>query len=399
VTGIAAGAAPFAGSFKPEQALSFAGLSAVGTWTLRVVDAAGADTGKIDGFELSLGYPAQPCGPYLRHVSHTVVDSCSGTGSGGGNGVIEPGEDVSIPVVLANTSTYSASNITATLTSSHPGVTITQGTASYGTLNAGQTRSGDVPFRIHVAGSILCDTTLFFDVDATASEGSWHDSFTLGMAAASGSDYVSADVPKAIPANTSVDSTIAVADTSIVTDVNVSVTIAHTWDGDLTLSLIGPNGASVPLSTQHGGSADNYTNTVFDDSAATPIASGTPPYTGTFRPDGVLSALNGIQASGTWKLRVQDVVTADTGTLMAWKIVLTTPSGSVCPICTATIAPPGEVSLLTWTARDTEAWTSAVGATEYRLYQGANVDLPRLHDASVDSCRRVATSALAGAGS
>jgi serine protease len=52
---IAAGAAPFAGSYRPEQALSaFDGQAANGTWTLRVRDAAGGDIGTITRFTVGI---------------------------------------------------------------------------------------------------------------------------------------------------------------------------------------------------------------------------------------------------------------------------------------------------------------------------------------------------------
>ncbi|MCI0360864.1 MAG: S8 family serine peptidase [Planctomycetaceae bacterium] len=52
-TAIAAGTAPFAGSFRPESALSaFDGRSALGTWRLRVYDAAYQDIGTLNSWSL-----------------------------------------------------------------------------------------------------------------------------------------------------------------------------------------------------------------------------------------------------------------------------------------------------------------------------------------------------------
>jgi hypothetical protein len=83
-----------------------------------------------------------------------------------------------------------------------------------------------------------------------------------------------------------------------------------------------PDGTQVTLSTYNGGSSNNYTNTVFDDAAATSITSGIAPFTGTYRPEGVLSALNGKNANGTWQLRVTDSASGDSGSLTSWSITI-----------------------------------------------------------------------------
>jgi subtilisin-like proprotein convertase family protein len=91
------------------------------------------------------------------------------------------------------------------------------------------------------------------------------------------------------------------------------VQLIHTYDGDVTFALRSPLGTEVILSANHGSSGDNYINTVFNDSATTAIASGTAPFTGTFRPDNVLSAFNGQDPYGWWRLRVTDNAGGDTG--------------------------------------------------------------------------------------
>ena len=62
----------------------------------------------------------------------------------------------------------------------------------------------------------------------------------------------------------------------------VKINLTHTFDADLDISLISPAGTSWELSTDNGGSGDNYINTEFEDGCP-PITSGTPPYTGCFR--------------------------------------------------------------------------------------------------------------------
>ncbi len=111
----------------------------------------------------------------------------------------------------------------------------------------------------------------------------------------------------------------------VIGDVNVGLTIDHTWDGDLILTLISPEGTRVTLSDQNGFFNDNYTNTIFDDDAPISIVAGVPPYTGPHRPQSPLAALIGEDPNGTWQLEVTDVfVPLDDGTLREFALEITT---------------------------------------------------------------------------
>jgi len=101
----------------------------------------------------------------------------------------------------------------------------------------------------------------------------------------------------------------------------ICLNITHTWDADLNILLQAPDGTMVDLSVGNGGSGHNYTNTCFNGFAATPIVAGSAPFTGTFRPQGFLGAVNnGQNGNGQWKLLIQDTYPADAGTLLNWSI-------------------------------------------------------------------------------
>ncbi len=138
--------------------------------------------------------------------------------------------------------------------------------------------------------------------------------------------FISTDVPKLIPDPGTVTSNIFVPDDKTVQKVVVTIgNITHTWDSDLDIYLIAPDGTRVELSTDNGSSGDNYINTVFDDDASTSITAGTAPFTGTFKPEGSLAALIGKNSQGTWKLEVSDDYGNDSGTLNSWSLTLTYP--------------------------------------------------------------------------
>lgn len=193
-------------------------------------------------------------------------------------------------------------------------------------------------------------------------------------------NYLSSGGPVAIPDNSSagVTSTINVSDANTVLDANVKVNITHTYDNDLTLSLLTPTNASIVLSNRRGGQNDNFTNTVFDDEAATPISSGSAPFTGSFKPDGLLSGADGLGAAGAWKLKVVDIAGQDTGTIDNWTLTLTYASQSCSPQGAPPPAPDGVVGSAMTAQRTSPSgssmhvgWdVSTCGAKNYHLIYG-----------------------------
>ncbi len=107
--------------------------------------------------------------------------------------------------------------------------------------------------------------------------------------------------------------------------VTVTLNITHTWDADLDISLTSPLGTVIDLSSDNGGSGDNFVKTVFDDNAPTLITAGVPPFTGSFRPETPLSNLNGENPNGNWTLTIVDDLAADVGTLEDVTIKIFTP--------------------------------------------------------------------------
>ncbi len=115
---------------------------------------------------------------------------------------------------------------------------------------------------------------------------------------------------------------------------SVCVNITHTWDADLDISLIAPDGTQVQLTAGLGGDGDNYSVTCFNSNATTSIISGNAPFNGTFRPIGSLGMINnGQNGNGTWTLHILDTYAfADNGSLINWNITFgNNPSGVFLP--------------------------------------------------------------------
>jgi len=108
-----------------------------------------------------------------------------------------------------------------------------------------------------------------------------------------------------------------------ISDVNVTINITHVYVEDVRLVLRSPAGTEVELFANIIGNAQNFTNTVLDDQAATALSAtttGDAPFTGTYQPDNALSAFNGETSMGDWTLSVYDFWDLDDGTLDSWSI-------------------------------------------------------------------------------
>ena len=132
----------------------------------------------------------------------------------------------------------------------------------------------------------------------------------------------------AINSNTTITSTINVtglnmANMSVGSIESVCINLDHTWDSDLDIFLICPDGTQFMLSTDNGGAGNNYNNTCFTLAATVQINAGAAPFTGDFIPEGGLlsGAMVGCTANGAWSLQITDDAGGDVGTLYDWDII------------------------------------------------------------------------------
>ena len=106
---------------------------------------------------------------------------------------------------------------------------------------------------------------------------------------------------------------------------SVCMDINTDYDGDLQIYLQAPSGQSIELTTNNGGGGDNYTNTCFKPTATTSVKTGTAPFTGDFKPEGVWASLNGANIVGKWKLKVGDGFGPNNfGLIKSWAITFKT---------------------------------------------------------------------------
>ncbi len=252
---------------------------------------------------------------------------------------------------------------------------------------------------------------------AAPTEACLGSSFTVTTTPSAGTYSGSAAPALAIPDNntTGIASTITLSGApagSVISSssvIKVTLNIPHEYAGDVDVYLVGPgNTGTLELTTDNGGSSENYTNTVLSTAATTNITSGSAPFTGTYRTEGLTNAapsvgsysipaaaLNGAAINGAWTLRVFDDGSGDTGTLANWSLeisqplansttTLTGPAGATITgpvasgnssVFTVTNVPVGAAAFTaTTTTNDTNCSTSnafSVNVTETTTWTGA----------------------------
>ncbi len=108
-----------------------------------------------------------------------------------GNNLIEPNECNSLTIPLSNGGTADATGVSATLTSSTPGVTISVANSAYPTLAAGgAVQTNTTAFQVSTGNSIACLSTINFTLNVTYIGGSSTFNFTRTVGQPPGTNYI-----------------------------------------------------------------------------------------------------------------------------------------------------------------------------------------------------------------
>ncbi len=133
---------------------------------------------------------------------------------------------------------------------------------------------------------------------------------------------------------------------------HICMNITHSYESDLLIKLVSPNGFTVTLIDNIGGSGNDFLGTCVGMDG-TAFTNAQPPYSGIFFPVGDVSSFNnGQNPNGTWLLIVTDIASPDTGTIYNASIEFTNNpprlivgSGSGAPVgtyvCASCVCPGG----------------------------------------------------------
>jgi uncharacterized repeat protein (TIGR01451 family) len=282
--------------------------------------------------------------PALTPVFAVVTNVISG---GNGNGIIGFDGCYNLTIVLTNESfLHAATGIEATLFSTTFGAIVAQGTSAYPTLPPHGSALNQTLFTLSTEPTFVCGTPINLTLVVKCDQVVQTNYIQLPSGVVGPPDTFTNSLPMSIPSNDeAVNSPIVVSGLQSVGKITVSVYLEALYDFGLSLRLISPSGTNVILSQDNGGMSPSFglgcgSNlvTTFDDAAAVPIVSATPPYVGSFQPQQPLSAfnlLNGTNLNGTWILQVQDEYPGDTAALECWSLNISpevcVDGGGQCP--------------------------------------------------------------------
>ena len=304
-------------------------------------------TNTVGGYKFAISY-AGGTGNDVVLTLTSIPGAVTGSTVTSGNGShgIDPNDCNNLSLVITNTTVTPMTGINATLSTTTEGVLITQPYATYPNIPANGSGTNIAPFQISTLPSFVCGNTINLQLIVNSSLGSFTMNYVLNTGESAAPTRFDNNTITNVPDIGTIESTNNVTSWSggPITKVTVSLWLVAPIDSDLNLSLISPDGTTVPLSTANGaganfgsGSADT-SRTTFDDSAATAITAGSPPFVGTFRPQSPLSAFIGTSPFGAWRLHIQDSFgSGSPDTLRAWSLFLSGTScntgSGICDLC------------------------------------------------------------------
>ncbi|MBB5208817.1 choice-of-anchor D domain-containing protein [Chiayiivirga flava] len=273
---------------------------------------------------------------------------------GDGDAFIEGNEDWSLVIPLENVGGATATDISATLSSATPGVTVLSGVSTYPDLAAAASAPNATAYTFYVDPSVTCGGSIEFTLDVTYTGGgapsqTFVHSFQAGAPGApvtlsyAGAPVVipdGADLTGTAP-GAAVDAAIAVADAGSVYRIAMSIDgdtcnanvgsttvgLDHTFVNDLQLTLLSPAGTAVLAINNTDGSGNNFCQTVLDEDGGgvniQTVLTANAPFTGSFVPNASFVPFRGEDMTGNWTLRAQDFFSGDTGNIRAWSVTVT----------------------------------------------------------------------------
>lgn len=369
------------------------------------------------------------CEPDIVYSSHSVIDVCNG-GVGDNNGIVEPGEEVVISVVVVNNG-GSGSGVYGELISDSNGVVILDGLATFPDVGSGGSVSSEAPhFRIKVNSDVECGSVLNFRLRVYCNEnevGS-ESSFSIEVGYGGGEvllysenfDGVSAPNLPSGWGKVNVSGTAGDWFTNVGTRYpagggsasapNVACFNSYTASSGNSTRLYMTSGISIPSDISSctlkfymyhdngfSGRNDRIQVQVSVNGGSSWVDVGSPIMRYSSVNGWVEHSISLDSYRGYSDVRIGFLGISEYGNdchIDNVKVVY--PGEPICNVCIGNIDPPGEVSpgdvitnALRFSDRDTLVWSGGSGAINgYRVYRGIRSDLVNLLNSNVDFCLR-----------
>jgi hypothetical protein len=206
----------------PTMAEMQAVLASLTELRIRAEYVSGADTDGLDN--VVLNGAQKGVGPL--QCANVVIDDDNPGEIGDGDGRIEGGEFIRIPIALKNTGIETAAGISGTLSTQDPDIFFRNNASAWPDIAAGDTAVSDLSFDFDVAGELGEEKIVTFTLNITASNGGpWVCTFD---------EVVSPENEPPVVINSIPDTTVFVGDTMEVRDLNIDPAVFHDPDQDLT---------------------------------------------------------------------------------------------------------------------------------------------------------------------
>ncbi|SMF13101.1 proprotein convertase P-domain-containing protein [Pseudobacteriovorax antillogorgiicola] len=223
------------------------------------------------------------------------------------NGFFDPGDTLDLEFNLINQGDLEANNIEILIDSPNSNVSIQHEAIALSTLSPGSQVPITVPVKVELAAAMVCGTSFRINFNIS------HDGdipvppqakdYMVGQPI--GVNYTNSEAIE-IPDNdpNGAISTITISEEGFLTTSNlkVRVQIAHTYSGDLQLTLTNPSGDQVIIQDRVGSSSDDIRGTFPD----------------TLTLSNPWDLFYGQALQGSWTLKVEDQAQQDVGTIESW---------------------------------------------------------------------------------
>jgi hypothetical protein len=163
--GTGVGTASFDFSSQPTDSIRY----------LKIVDDNdGSATEQYPGCDIdAITHPKPVTGAYVTLYRYYVDDDSLGQSRGNSDGDVDFGETIELPIVMENLGDSTAFNVEATLSTTHPLVSVIDSQKAFGDIPEGDTMTSQGDFVFSVSPEVEDKEIITFQLDITATNGSW----------------------------------------------------------------------------------------------------------------------------------------------------------------------------------------------------------------------------------
>jgi subtilisin family serine protease len=245
-----------------------------------------------------------------------------GGGAADGDGVVEPGEGVTVEQDVRNVGNAALTGLSGTFGGSlgwgHPA-----GPARWPDVAASATASPVVPTQLDTSSTEVCGAPFDLELEVTTDQGSAIVPVRIPTGSPGPARTVTPPYSFTVQPNTSMSTGGLLPFENGIKDIDIRIdSIRHPHVGDLDIGFnVGSDYTPITLMHRRGGDSDDLKDVVFDDEAPTSITEASPPFTGRYRPEEPLSRFDGVVPTHGFQINVSNYSTEHAAELDRYSVV------------------------------------------------------------------------------